>query len=344
MNRSSSIKWPWATALLLCLLVLSAGMSSLHGQSNAGTIQGTVADQSGQAIQGAHIAVETASQVKETAETGTDGKFVAAGIPVGTYTVEISATGFSTEIRHDVAVAAGAVADLPVTLTIASVSEEVTVEANPTTSVATELAPVKALIDMASPRSEITSQYIREYTSPVTDFADITQGAPGTVSYATNGIGNGQSKTWFRGFADGAFTMTWDGVPFQDSNDPTHHSWAYVPAPAISYVDFDRSPGTASDIGPTNFAGSIHMFSPQMGDAMTIKVAESYGTWNTNQILGEFNSGLFGGTARPISGLKATTTARTAIRHLTTSSAPPEPSSSTTSSPTGRTLPWSALR
>ncbi len=64
--------------------------------------------------------------------------------------------------------------------------------------------------------------------------------------------------------------MTWDGVPFQDSNDPTHHSWAYVPAPAISYVDFDRSPGTASDIGPANFGGSIHMFSPKLSDNMLI--------------------------------------------------------------------------
>ena len=32
-----------------------------------------------------------------------------------------------------------------------------------------------------------------------------------------------------------------------------------------------------------------------MGDAMTFKLSESYGSFNTNQILGEFNSGLFGG-------------------------------------------------
>jgi iron complex outermembrane receptor protein len=152
---------------------------------------------------------------------------------------------------------------------------------------------MKALLDTESPRTEITSQYIKEYTSPTTDFADVLQMAPGVVTYATNGIGNGQSKDWFRAFADGAFTTTWDGVPFQDSNDPTHHSWAYVPAPAISYVDFDRSPGTASDVGPTNFAGSVHLFSPKMGDAMTFKLSESYGSFNTNQILGEFNSGLF---------------------------------------------------
>jgi len=149
------------------------------------------------------------------------------------------------------------------------------------------------LLDAASARTEISSAYLRNYTSPVTDFSDITQAAPGTVTWSSNGTGNGEEKTFYRGFADGAFTMTWDGVPFQDSNDPTHHSWAYVPAPAISYVDFDRSPGTASDVGPTNFGGSIHMFSPKLPDTMTIKGSETYGSFNTNEVLGEFNSGLF---------------------------------------------------
>jgi iron complex outermembrane recepter protein len=154
---------------------------------------------------------------------------------------------------------------------------------------------VKSVLDAGSARTEITSQYVREFTSPITDFADIVQAAPGTVSYSENGVGLGQAKIYFRGFVDDDYTMTWDGIPFEDANDPSHHSWAYVPAPAIGYVDFDRSPGTASDMGPSNFGGSIHMFSPKLGDAMTFKGSESFGSFNTNQVLGEFNSGLFGG-------------------------------------------------
>ncbi len=290
------IQWQKATLFFVCLFVLTFSVSSVQGQdAGSGSIKGAIVDPGGQAVQGAAVAVTSATGVVATAVSGADGKFTVTGLTAGTYTVETSSTGFGRDVRPDVVVAAGQTASVSIALAVASVSEEVTVESEADTSLASQNAPVKALLDMASPRSEITSQYIREYTSPVTDFADITQAAPGTVSYATNGIGNGQSKTWFRGFADGAFTMTWDGVPFQDSNDPTHHSWAYVPAPAISYVDFDRSPGTASDIGPTNFAGSIHMFSPKMGPAMTFKMSESYGSFNTNQILGEFNSGLFGG-------------------------------------------------
>jgi iron complex outermembrane recepter protein len=290
-----SERWHIAAYAVVCLLFLATGMSRLHSQSNVGAIEGTVVDQNGHAVQGAIIAVVASSAVEQKGVTNAEGKFTIAGLPAGTYNVEISASGFSTEIRHEVAVSAGATASFPVTLTIASVSEEVTVEAEADTSIAAQLAPVKSVLDAGSARTEITSNYVSEYTSPVTDFADIIQAAPGTVSYTTNGIGNGQAKIYFRGFVDDDYTMTWDGVPFNDSNDPSHHSWAYVPAPAIGYVDFDRSPGTASDIGPSNFGGSIHFFSPQLSDEASVRGEESYGSWNTNQVLGEFNTGLFGG-------------------------------------------------
>jgi iron complex outermembrane recepter protein len=286
--------WRLATPVFVCLFVFVAQWVTLQAQQSDGrTIHGTVTDMRGQAIQGAIITVMNGTGFKRTAITSDRGEYTVTNLSAGGYTVTVAATGFSTEEKVGVVVAAETPVQFSVSLPIASVAEEVTVEADATSSMATQLAPVKALLDMASPRSEITSQYIREFTSPVTDFSDILQAAPGTVSFSTNGIGAGQAKVWFRGFSDGSYTMTWDGVPFQDSNDPTHHSWAYVPAPAISYVDFDRSPGTASDVGPTNFAGSVHMFSPKMSNVMTIKGLESYGSFNTNEYLGEFNSGSF---------------------------------------------------
>ena len=290
-NRSM---WRSATTLLVCFVAFVAQIIALHAQESvAGSIHGSVTDLRGQAIQGATITVTNGTDLRRTAITSDKGEYTTTSLTAGGYTVDVAATGFAAQEKGGVIVAVGSQTEFSVSLPIASVAEEVTVEADASPSMATQLAPVKALLDMGSPRSEITSQYIRQFTSPVTDFADILQAAPGVVSYSVNGVGNGQAKNWFRGFADGSFTMTWDGVPFQDSNDPTHHSWAYVPAAAISYVDFDRSPGTASDVGPTNFAGSVHMFSPKMSNAMTIKGSESYGSFNTNEYLGEFNSGSF---------------------------------------------------
>jgi iron complex outermembrane recepter protein len=295
MQGKAVSQWRTATQFFVCLMVMIIGMSSLHAQSGAGSIQGVVLDAQGHAVPGATVVVASPSKIVQTVASGPDGKLFVNGLAAGMYTVETSATGFGTDVHHSVVVAAGQSANVSVVMAVASVSEEVTVEAESDTSIAVQNSPVKALLDAASARTEITSGYIRDFTSPVTDFSDLTQAAPGTVTWSVNGVGNGQAKTYYRGFADGNYTMTWDGVPFQDSNDPTHHSWAYVPAPAISYVDFDRSPGTASDVGPANFGGSIHMFSPKLGDAMAIKGSESYGSFNTNEYLGEYNSGLFGG-------------------------------------------------
>lgn len=295
MNASVTGMWRKATVAVVCLIAIVSGASRSHAQANAGTIQGTVVDPSGEGIRGAAVAVANAAQVVRTAITGSDGAFSVTGLAAGTYSVQVSVPGFASQTRHDVTVSAGTTAKLPFTLALASVSQEVTVEAEADTSIAEQLSPVKSVLDAGSARTEITSGYINQFTPSVTDFADIVQAAPGTVSYSENGVGLGQAKIYFRGFVDDDYTMTWDGVPFEDANDPSHHSWAYVPAPAIGYVDFDRSPGTASDFGPSNYGGSIHLFSPRLPDSMSMRAAESYGSFNTNQILGEFYSGLFGG-------------------------------------------------
>ena len=277
---------------LACLFGLAGSFAALSAQESSGSMRGTVVDQSGKNVPGAAIAIRGLGKNAPAAVANAEGQFTISGLAAGTYSIQASAAGFAV-LERQVTVTAGNATEIELSMRLASVSEEVTVESDADPSIASQMAPMKALLDAESPRTEISSQYVRQYTTPTTDFADILQGAPGVVTWAPNGVGNGDSKVRFRAFADGTFTTTWDGVPWQDSNDPTHHSWAYVPAPAISYVDFDRSPGTASDVGPTNFGGSVHMFSPKMGDDMSFKLSESYGSFNSNQILGQFDSGLF---------------------------------------------------
>jgi len=48
-----------------------------------------------------------------------------------------------------------------------------------------------------------------------------------SASAPTAGLGD--TKTFFRGFKDGTYNMTFDGIPFNDTNDPTHHSWVWFP-------------------------------------------------------------------------------------------------------------------
>src|SRR5260370_6997942 len=81
--------------------------------------------------------------------------------------------------------------------------------------------------------------------------------APGTFTLNGNGVGLGQSKTYFRGFPDGNYDIDFDGIPFYDTNSPSHHSWAFFPAQFFGPIDLDRTPGTASTIGPPPFAASL---------------------------------------------------------------------------------------
>ena len=274
--------------------MLVAHLFTVHAQqTTAGSIHGTVADTRGQMIQGATVTATNETDLKRTAVTNNKGEYSISDLTAGSYTVTVTASGFAGSVSPGVVVSAGAQAQVSVSLPIASVSEEVVVEAEADSSLGSELAPVKSVLDAGSARTEITSNFISEYTSPVTDFADIIQAAPGTVSYTTNGIGNGQAKIFFRGFVDDDYSMTWDGVPFNDSNDPSHHSWAYVPAAAIGHTDFDRSPGTASDIGTSNFGGTIHFFSPVPSNEAHVRGSVTYGSWNTRQFLGDITSGSF---------------------------------------------------
>lgn len=283
----------WLKAIpVLASLALALTTVPVSAQNASGNVKGIVADGGGKVLVGASVTLEDASGTPlQRALTDSQGAYSFAHIAAGHYDLAVSATGFRTQERA-IAVSNGD-QNVEFKLALASVAEEVVVESEDNSSLAVQSAPVKALLDAASARTEISSNYIAQYTSPVTDFADIIQAAPGTVSYTTNGIGNGQAKIFFRGFVDDDYTMTWDGVPFNDSNDPSHHSWAYVPAAAIGYVDFDRSPGTASDVGPSNFGGSIHFFSPRLSDEPHFHLESTYGSWNTFQILGDFNSGAF---------------------------------------------------
>jgi iron complex outermembrane recepter protein len=292
-----SKKWRKAMRILVCLLAVVLTALPMHGQQGAsGSIQGTIVDPRGQAVQGASVLLRNASQGAERkTTTDSEGKFNVGGLSAGSYTVEISAAGFAHGTNRTVTVSEGPAPALNISLVVASVAEEVTVQADHESTIATQLAPVKALLDTGSARSEISNNYIVNFTSPVTDFTEIIQAAPGTFSVSPNGVGLGDSDTSFRGFIDGDYTVTYDGIPFEDTNNPTHHSWAYFPGPSIGGVDFDRSPGTASDIGPANYGGSIHFLSPQLPSQQLFRLSESYGSWNTNLIDGEFNSGLFGG-------------------------------------------------
>ncbi|HEV3058257.1 MAG TPA: TonB-dependent receptor plug domain-containing protein [Vicinamibacterales bacterium] len=138
------------------------------------------------------------------------------------------------------------------------------------------------------------SSQIVTYSRGSSDYSQVLQMAPGTFSVASNGPGLGDTKTYFRGFADGQYNMTYDGIPFNDTNDPTHHSWVFFPAQTIGSTMFDRSPGSAVTIGPSTYGGSVNLISRSLNTDPEIAGTVSYGSFNTRLFEAEFNSGRFG--------------------------------------------------
>jgi iron complex outermembrane receptor protein len=226
-------------------------------------------------------------------EVDSQGHFSLNGLAPGRYSVDVSAPGFSANHRA-VQLNEGQNMDITVPLKVGDVSQQITVEANAVGSVAAALAPMDALLDATSARTIITPAFIQNFTSPIADYGEIVNMAPSTFTTSSDGVGLGQSKTVFRGFPDGDYNIDFDGIPFYDTNSPTHHSWAFFPAQSIGSVDFDRSPGSASTIGPTPFGGSIHLLSRDLDPLQNVRITFAGGSFNTYLYDAQYDSGAFG--------------------------------------------------
>ena len=95
--------------------------------------------------------------------------------------------------------------EISITLNVDAVSQSVTVQE--TVTLAADTAPLGNTLDATSAKTEISSAVITNFMAPVADFAEVIQQAPGAFSTNPNGIGLGQGKSFFRGFADGQYTL-----------------------------------------------------------------------------------------------------------------------------------------
>jgi len=281
------------SALTLSFFLLLCGVA-LHAQAIGPRISGNIVDAQGKAVQNATVTVvNNASGSATSTHTDTGGTYAVDGLPAGTYSVEAVAVGFASISKKEIKLTEGQTQQINFTLRIGSDVQQITVNAG-IDSIAAETAPSGGFIEERSAQSIIPNTYIRNFVSPVADYGEIVQIVPGAFTISSDGVGLGQSKTYFRGFPDGDFDIDFDGIPFYDTNSPTHHSWAFFPAQWIGGVDFDRSPGSASTTGPTPFGGSIHLLSMPLTSELDVRGTVSYGTWNTKLYDGAFNSGSFG--------------------------------------------------
>ncbi len=112
------------------ILTLVATVSPFMAQTNRGTITGTVTDASGGLVVGATItAINTGTNVRTTATSGTGGSFTVPLLQVGQYQVTVEHPGFKKFVQGNIIVNIAQITRVDAKLEIGQVSESVEVSA-----------------------------------------------------------------------------------------------------------------------------------------------------------------------------------------------------------------------
>ena len=121
------------TVVLCCVVVMGLFLMQTAGaQQTLGGIVGTVTDASGSILPDVSVtAVEDGTHLTRTAQSSSAGSYAFPNLPIGTYTLTFTRDGFSTAHFPGILVQADRTVTLPVQMAVGSVTEAVTVEANP---------------------------------------------------------------------------------------------------------------------------------------------------------------------------------------------------------------------
>ena len=188
-------------ALSLILLVTAP----LGAQTFRGGINGTVTDVSGAVVANASVVATNVDTAAATSSMSTSaGDFLFQDLPLGTYTVTVTASGFSTVKYDRIMVSAGEIYTLPVKLTVSSTSQTVEVDA----------AAVALDTTTVTQTTVLNADTVANLPLNGRDFTQLIQLTPGYAGYVGGGYGSMNGTR--------ANQMNWqiDGV---DNNDLWHN-------------------------------------------------------------------------------------------------------------------------
>ncbi len=171
--------------VLLCLsmafLVASIGATQLWAQAQTATISGTATDASGAAMVGAKIeATNTETNASQSTVSDAQGRYTIPDLPVGTYSVQASQSGFQTVVHTGVTLSVGGAVVVDFSMPVGEVNETVSVESQ-VSRVETTTSEVSTLV---SPTQ------MRELPLNGRNFEQLLTLAPGvsTIAPALNSV------------------------------------------------------------------------------------------------------------------------------------------------------------
>ena len=115
----------------LLIILAVTGTLAMHAQTGTSSLTGTVFDGTGAAIPKVQVSlINEETGAKTNTLTNDAGAYTFGSLPPGRYTIEATATGFSSLRRNNLVIAVSQSLPVDLTLEVGQTSEVVTIEAN----------------------------------------------------------------------------------------------------------------------------------------------------------------------------------------------------------------------
>jgi hypothetical protein len=172
-----SIKQALGFSIIVGITILLLGSAAM-AQSTA-TVQGTVQDQKGAVVAGAKVTARNqGTGIERTTQTDADGNYQIAALPVGTYSVDVEATGFKRQTLSNLAVEVSRTIVKDFALEVGTLEQNVTVVAE-TPVIETATTSVGQVINQRT---------VQEIPLNGRHFVDLGLLIPGSVTPPQNGF------------------------------------------------------------------------------------------------------------------------------------------------------------
>jgi hypothetical protein len=192
-------------------MILLAGGLTANAQNFRGSLNGTVTDKTGASLAHASVTIlDVDTGVTHTTVSSSAGEFAFQDLPVGTYSVTVTTSGFSTAKYDKIPVSAGTAYTLPVSLAVSSSASTVEVVAS---SVALDTTSASIITDLPT-------QLVSDTPTNGRDFTQFIQYTPGFAGYS---VGGGAGAAQVDGVRTNQVNWQIDGT---DNND----LWWNIPA------------------------------------------------------------------------------------------------------------------
>jgi hypothetical protein len=233
-------------AILIALCLAVAG----NAQTFRGTINGTVTDPSGGSVPNATVkATEIATGIDHTTTTTNDGAFAFQDIPLGFYTVTVTATGFPTYKVDKVEVVAGTIHTLQVNLKLAQA----------TTTVEVSAAALSLDTTTQTQTMTIPDDVVQNIPLNGRDFTQLISVEPGFGGYNVGGFGslNGTRPNQINWQIDGVDNNDfWHNIPAVNQGGVSGIAGIVLPIDSVTEFSAQTSSGPE---GGRNAGGTVNI-------------------------------------------------------------------------------------